>query len=1036
MADISGYIRIINEAEKGEAVRDAITGALEEMNTYGGNASTLENHPASYFATATFFTAVAEQVGEVDDVLIAIENGLNALKYDMGEFTLSGSGGSFTVDCTGIKGYDNLDVSKFYFEILGGSDATQAGNWTPTQSYNPETGVFSYSWGALSSNINVRLWIVKPTHTTVGVQVQPLVITENGNWDAGANAAYNPVTIRVPNVIDVRKLTQSITRNGVFTFTPEPNTGFSEVTLHIEVPMPREKVIINQTFTENGTYRAIDEEPAADGYGIVTVNVNPKVLIDEKTITQNGTWQAIDEGADAVKKVIVDVDPEAVLGHKTIGQNGTYNAEDDDLDGYSSVNVVVPEKELHEKTITENGIYDPLTEIPAYDGYSKVRVFVSGGGSYPVQSVKYLFSYNRYNYEFFPMVLSLFGTSEVTDFQYLFDSNTVNDGDIDLTGLDTSAATKLRNLFNNSKCDTLTFDSHIFDGPLSEGNPVQEMFYGSTIGKVIFGTCKFPKSSGYMFRYAGVCEIEMHGSDLSDIGNNNDDYSNEQMFYGVGGDFIAMVNGCVGQIFYQIKRAMFYRAAFSSLKGSLTGGKAFGKVKDGSYMFQDYRGNIDNLDPTIFDYSECTSMYQMFDGINNSSVSGTELKLSFKNVSLPLCTDARYVVNGSQCIRKLEFDGLSLAIAIDVRSLLRASYARIITATGMNLPSARCLDSFLGDVYRARFIDINGITVGSGAITDCEGFIRDNGFNENSAFTKTFTAEVGTNTVVLSVGDDEKNWLWYEGRDDGYNYVTYFVMHPDVTINDVEFDYIAKTLTVEYTNSGESDISTRLVVTPNQHMFLPKSFDCTGITNSNYRPFYNTLTFACMDLYTDGTKQEIAALNWFNAVDSGGWGDGSIMGEIHYEISHAEFLALPEVVYNGYLKRYGYFTIVEESMREGKGITYTLSQDGMELTAEIEADADNIGFTFYVGFSANTKINFQSSSTPYVQCGTCRAFSNAHNVIMRGSNRGDWREKSRGGAAMNYTVQNSDYNPKYFATCGNGNQTEETVTIVITIVTD
>lgn len=378
MADISGYIRIINEAEKGEAVRDAITGALEEMNTYGGNASTLENHPASYFATATFFTAVAEQVGEVDDVLIAIENGLNALKYDMGEYTLSGSGGSFTVDCTGIKGYDNLDISKFYFEILGGSDASQAGNWTPSQSYNPETGIFTYSWGALSNNIRVKLWIIKPTHTTVGVQVQPLVITENGNWDAGNNAAYNPVTIRVPNVIDVRKLTQSITKNGIFTFTPEPNTGFNEVELHVEVPMPREKVIINQTFTENGTYRAMDEEPvAADGYGVVTVNVDQKIIADEKTITANGTYDSIDEGLDGYGKVIVNVpNIDADLGFKIIGQNGVYNAEDDGLDGYSSVNVVVPQLDTITKVITENGTYDPLDESTPVYGYSMVEVNV------------------------------------------------------------------------------------------------------------------------------------------------------------------------------------------------------------------------------------------------------------------------------------------------------------------------------------------------------------------------------------------------------------------------------------------------------------------------------------------------------------------------------------------------------------------------------------------------------------------------------------------------------------------------------------
>ena len=1035
MADISVYTRIISEAERGEGVRDAIVDALEAMNTYGGNASTLEGHPASYFATASLFSALIGQVGEVDDVLIAIENGLNALKYNMGEYTLSGEGGTFTVDCTGIKGYDNLDTTKFYFELLGGSGSHPVGSWTPQQSYNGQTGVFTYTWGAMSADIRVKLWVVKPTKTAIGTGVTELYVTANGTFDAGDHAAYNPVIVQVPNTLDTRRLTQDINQNGSYHFTPEPNTAFSDANINVNVP---EKKLETKEITENGVYRAIDEEPRVDGFSVISVNVDSKVLIEDKRITENGHYQAIDEGGDGYVDVLVDVDPEAVLGHKVVGQNGDYYAEDDDFDGYSSITVAVPTADLIRKVITTNGTFRASDESPVVDGFYEVKVAVSGGGSYPVNSVNYLIANNRYSYDSFPEVMSMFETSEITDWTNFFRDCTINDGDIDLTGLDVSSATDMNQMFYNIKCDVLTLDEHIFDGPLSSSNPVTGMFENSTIGKIVFGACKFPKNCYRMFAWGPINEIEMNSCDLSDVGNINNADSMSGMFAGVSGDFIDMVDECVGQIFYEIKRALFYRAAFTNLKGSLTGGKTFGKVKDASYMFQDYRGNIDNLDPSIFDYSECTTIYCIFDNISNASVSGTELKLSFKNASIPLCTDARNVVNGSTRIRKLEFDGLSLAIATDVRSLLRASYARIITATGMNLPRATCFDSFFGDVHRARFIDLNGITVGSGVITDCENFIRDSSFNENSSFTKVFTAEVGTNTVVLSVSDDEKNWLWYEGRDDGYNYVTYFAIHPDVTIDSVVFDYTAKTLTVEYTNSGESDISTRLVVSPNQHMFLPKTFDCTGITNANYRPFYNELGYALMDLYTDGTKQEIAALNWFNPASSGGYGDGAVIGEIHYETTHAAFLALPEVVYNRYLRRYGYFTIINEFTKDDVNeIRYTLSQDGLTLTVEIEStgsgNSNDNGITFYVGYAANSKVRFQSSSAPYVQCGICKAFSNMPRLQRNGWNRGSFGYKNRNAAAMDYTVTASDNTPKFFFGCSL--EGAETSTITITILT-
>lgn len=1030
MADISVYTRIISEAERGEGVRDAIVDALEAMNTYGGNASTLEGHPASYFATASLFSALIGQVGEVDDVLIAIENGLNALKYNMGEYTLSGEGGTFTVDCTGIKGYDNLDTSKFYFELLGGSGSHPVGSWTPEQSYNGQTGVFTYTWGAMSADIRVKLWVVKPTKTAIGTGVTELYVTANGTFDAGDHAAYNPVIVQVPNTLDTRRLTQDINQNGSYHFTPEPNTAFSDANINVNVP---EKKLATKEITENGVYRAIDEEPRVDGFSVVSVNVDSKVLIEDKRITENGHYQAIDEGGDGYVDVTVDVDPEAELEHRTFGQNGTYSAEDYELDGFSSITIAVPEKVLGEKVIRNNGIYVSLEDDPVVDGWSKVKVAVTGGGSYAVNSVNYLIANNRYRYEDFPDVLTMFVTSNITDWTNFFRDCTVNDGDIDLTGLDASSATDMNQMFYNIKCDVLTLDEHIFDGPLSSSNPVTEMFYGSTIGKIVFGGCKFPKNCYRMFAWGPINEVDMTGCDLSDIGNINNQDAMSGMFLGVGGDAMAMFDGCVGQIFYEIKKALFYRAVFTSFKGSLTGGKTFGKVKNASYMFQDYRGSLDNLDPTIFDYSECTNIYNMFQSIQNINISENR-RLRFRNVTMPLCTEARSVVDGSGSIRILEFDGLSLPIATDVRRLLRAEYARVIKATGMNLPLATCFDNFIGNVHRARFIDLDGITVGNGVITDCENFMHADAFDQNSVFTKSFTAVLGTNTVTIDINNNERDWLWYEGRNDGYNYVTYFAIHPDVTIDNVVFDYTAKTLTVEYTNSGEDSVSTRLIVTPNQHMFLPKTFDCTGITNGNYRPFYNSFYYALLDLYTDGTKQEIANLNWFNN-DSLGWGDGTVMGEVHYETSHAEFLALPEVVYNRYLKRYGYFTIVEESMREAKSITYSVSQDGLELTAEIEADTNNIGFTFYVGLSSNVTVNFKTSSTPYVQCGNCRAFSNANRVVQNGSNRGYYKEKSRGGSAMDYTLQNSDEYPKFFATCGNGGQTEETVTIVISIVT-
>ena len=53
MANIAAYINSIYRASRGEEVRDAIVRALQAINNEGtGNASSLDGHGASYYATA------------------------------------------------------------------------------------------------------------------------------------------------------------------------------------------------------------------------------------------------------------------------------------------------------------------------------------------------------------------------------------------------------------------------------------------------------------------------------------------------------------------------------------------------------------------------------------------------------------------------------------------------------------------------------------------------------------------------------------------------------------------------------------------------------------------------------------------------------------------------------------------------------------------------------------------------------------------------------------------------------------------------
>lgn len=191
----------------------------------------------------------------------------------------------------------------------------------------------------------------------------------------------NTLTGNYDNQSDVKLAPQNktFTENGTYNLTiPEGFDGIDESVIKVQVPSEVNNQTVNETITANGTYHYT---PDASHSGLdaanITVSVSPK--LQEKYSHSLNEVITPDAGKDGLSKVTVEVPVETK--NVTYSANGSYTIEPSaDKKAITKVIVNVDTEdapELEEKTITENGVYEPSA---GKDGFSKVTVDVAGSG--------------------------------------------------------------------------------------------------------------------------------------------------------------------------------------------------------------------------------------------------------------------------------------------------------------------------------------------------------------------------------------------------------------------------------------------------------------------------------------------------------------------------------------------------------------------------------------------------------------------------------------------------------------------------------
>lgn len=387
-------IELIDNAESGETVRSAIIRVIQDLNQNGGNAQTLNGRNSDAFTKKSEFdNFVDNEVGQIHQVLDAINKGTTLKVIDLGEHTLETSGGSIDITVPrSISDRSLLSVDDFYADIVsvaGGNGANAS--WTKSATYDSVQGIYHYNYGAVASEITLHFYVKRASAIAVtDYDVHHLAddITSNGEYTPPAGEAWDFVNVQVPGsktettleanenrtyeqpqqsnevwnkvIVNVPAPTPSLQEGEVTvrqpsydtTFTPtSPNVGFSSFRVKAEVPEPvvqRDKAV---TLTTNNT----------------TVNVTPdagKDVMDSVAVTVEVPQQSIETGRSV-----------------TYSSGGTYTVNPSgDYDAMDSVEVTVQTPVIQQSksvTLSQSGTVIP---DPGFGAMEEVVVTVSGGG--------------------------------------------------------------------------------------------------------------------------------------------------------------------------------------------------------------------------------------------------------------------------------------------------------------------------------------------------------------------------------------------------------------------------------------------------------------------------------------------------------------------------------------------------------------------------------------------------------------------------------------------------------------------------------
>lgn len=349
-------IELIDNAESGETVRSAIIRVIQDLNQNGGNAQTLNGHNSDAFTKKSEFdNFVDNEVGQIHQVLDAINKGTTLKVIDLGEHTLETSGGSIDITVPrSISDRSLLSVDDFYADIVsvaGGNGANAS--WTKSATYDSVQGIYHYTYGALATKITLHFYVKRASAIAVtDYDVHHLAndITSNGEYAAPAGEAWDFVNVQVPGSKSETTL-NAVINNHTYEQPQQSTETWNKVIVNVPGP---ELQTGSVSVTENNYHNTFSPDQGKDGFSSFKVDVNvpfntqsKSVEIDaidfsERVVPDSG-WAGLSE---------VRITSALQLEEVTVNQNGDVTPSSDYV-GLSAVHVQVPQQSIESgKSVT------------------------------------------------------------------------------------------------------------------------------------------------------------------------------------------------------------------------------------------------------------------------------------------------------------------------------------------------------------------------------------------------------------------------------------------------------------------------------------------------------------------------------------------------------------------------------------------------------------------------------------------------------------------------------------------------------------